>query len=162
MDRLWSDLASTDASKAYQAVWSLSDDPRAAAFLRQKMSPAKEPDKARLEQLIAELDSDRFEVRTTAERVLAEFGELAAPALEAASKAASSPEQRKRLDRLLAELKKGLSPPQLQQLRAVQALELANSAEARQVLRDWAGGAPGARLTMEAREALDRQDKHKK
>jgi RNA polymerase sigma factor (sigma-70 family) len=162
LDKLWTDMAATDASKAYQAVWSLSDDPRAVSFLRQKIPPAKKPEKAHLERLIADLDSDGFEIRTAADRALAELGQLAAPALEAASKSASSPEQRKRLDRLLAELKKGLSPPQLQQLRAVQALELANSAEARQVLRDWAGGAPGARLTLEARAALDRQDKHKK
>jgi WD40 repeat protein len=162
LDRLWIDLASTDASKAYQAVWSLSDDPRAVGFLRQKISPAKKPDKAHLEQLIADLDSDRFEVRTAADRALAEIGELAAPAMEEASKAASSTEQRKRLDRLLAELKKGLSPVQLQQPRAVQALELANSAEAQQVLRDWAGGAPGSRLTLEAQAALARQNKQKK
>jgi WD40 repeat protein len=156
LDRLWTDLAGTDAHKAYQAVWSLSDDPRAVAFLRQKISPVKKPDKSHLDQLIADLDSDRFEVRTAADRALAELGELAAPALEEASKASPSPEQRRRLERLLAELNNGLSPAQLQRLRAVQAMELANSAEARQVLREWAAGLTNARLTREAKASLKR------
>jgi hypothetical protein len=44
----------------------------------------------------------------------------------------------------------------LRQLRAVELLESLGSAEARQVLETLAKGAPGARLTKEARAALDR------
>ena len=90
LNELWIDLAGTDASKACRAVWALSADPRAVDFLRKKLSPAAPPDKARLAQLIADLDSDRFEVRDGASRALAESAELAAPALEEACKTASS------------------------------------------------------------------------
>ena len=41
-------------------------------------------------------------------------------------------------------------------LRAVELLELIGSAEARRVLQTVAGGMPGARLTREARSALQR------
>jgi hypothetical protein len=41
-------------------------------------------------------------------------------------------------------------------LRAVELLELIGSAEARRVLKTVAGGMPGARLTREARSALQR------
>jgi dipeptidyl aminopeptidase/acylaminoacyl peptidase len=157
---LWTDLVGTDAAKAYRAVWTLSDDPRAAAFLRKKLPPAKMPDKARVAKLIADLDSDRFAVREAANAALAELAELAAPILEEACKTASV-EQRKRLEELLDSMKKGLAPYQLLQMRAVQALELAGRDNARQVLREWAEGAPAARLTQEAKAALARLDKHK-
>jgi hypothetical protein len=41
-------------------------------------------------------------------------------------------------------------------VRAVQALELADTAEAREVVQKWAGGAAGAVLTQEAEAALKR------
>jgi hypothetical protein len=44
-------------------------------------------------------------------------------------------------------------------LQAVQALELAGTAEARMALQAWAGGAPGARLTEDAKAALGRLEK---
>jgi RNA polymerase sigma factor (sigma-70 family) len=159
LKELWTDLAWADAGKAYRAVWALSKDPRAVDFLRKKLPPVAPPDRARVARLIADLDSDRFEVRDTAQRALAELAELAGPALEEAHRAAPSLEQRQRLDQLLASLKKGLSPSQVLQTRAVQALELASRADARQVLREWAGGAPAAHLTQEAQTALSRLHK---
>jgi WD40 repeat protein len=160
LNELWTDLAEMDAGKAYWAVWALSEDPRAVDFLRKKLALAAPPDKARMAKLIADLDSDRFEVREASSRALAELAELAAPAMEEARKTASSLEQRKRLEELLASLKEGLSPFQILQMRAVQALELAGGTDARQALREWARGAPAARLTQEAQAALARLDKH--
>jgi dipeptidyl aminopeptidase/acylaminoacyl peptidase len=161
-DELWADLADANAGKAYRAAWALSEDPHAVDFLRKKLPPAAPPDKARLAKLIADLDSDRFEVRDRANRALAELAELAAPALEEACKNAPSAEQRKRLEGLIAPLKEGLSPVQILQARAVQALELAGRADARRALEEWARGAPAARLTQEAQAALARLDEQKK
>jgi hypothetical protein len=81
---------------------------------------------------------------------------LAAPALERANKNPSSLEKRQRVDKLLARLRTGLSPTQVLQVRAVQALELAGTVDAKQVLSAWANGAPGACLTQEAQVALAR------
>jgi hypothetical protein len=46
----------------------------------------------------------------------------------------------------------------LQALRAVEVLERVGTPEARRLLETLAGGAPGARLTWEARAALGRLD----
>jgi dipeptidyl aminopeptidase/acylaminoacyl peptidase len=161
LSELWTDLAETNAGKAYRAVWALSEDPAAVDFLRNKLPPVVPPDKTRLAKLIADLDSDRFEVRDAANRALAELAELAAPALEEACKTTSSSEQRKRLEGLLGSLKGGPSPLQILQMRAVQALELAGKADARQALQEWADGAPTACLTQEAQAALARLAKQK-
>jgi HEAT repeat protein len=142
-------------------VWALSEQPRAVNFLRTKLPPAELPSKARMAKLIADLDSDRFEVRDEAQRALAEMGELAISALEEASRKPSSLEQGKRVKRLLEPLKGRLTPSQVRALRAVQALELAGSADARKVLQQWTRGAPAAHLTREAQQAVKRLNAHK-
>jgi hypothetical protein len=131
-------------------------------FLKEKLLPVLPPDKDRLAKLISDLGSDSFEVRVAANRALADLAELAAPALEEALTADPALEQRKRLEGLLASLKDRLSPAQVLQLRAVQALELAGTADARQALQEWARGAPASRLSQEAQAALGRLDKNKK
>jgi hypothetical protein len=159
LKELWAHLAGTDASRAYRAVWALAEDPQAVDFLRTKLPAAAQPDKARLAKLIADLDSDKFDEREAATRALADLAELAAPAMEEACKSTASPEQRNRLERLLAALKDGMSPAQIMQARAVQALELAGTTDARKVLKEWAGGVTAARLTQDAQGALARLDK---
>jgi WD40 repeat protein len=156
LDALWKDLSGTDAAKAYRAVWTLSDDPRAVAFLGKKLQPLSVPDKAHVAKLIADLDNDSFAVREAASAALGELAELIVPALAEACKTTSSLEQRRRLEELLASLKNGLAPCQILPVRAVQALELAGREEARKVLREWADGAPAARLTQQAKAALAR------
>lgn len=159
LSELWTDLAGTEASKAYRAIWALSAEPRGVGFLREKLPPAAVPEKARVAKLIADLDSDSFEVRQAASQALGELAELAVPALEEACKAPSSAEQRKRVETLLTTLKEGLSPVQLRQSRAIQAVQLAGTAQARELLQEWARGARAARLTQEAQAALDRLNK---
>jgi hypothetical protein len=44
----------------------------------------------------------------------------------------------------------------MRNLRAVELLELIGSSQARQTLQRLAGGAPGARLTRQAKNALER------
>jgi hypothetical protein len=134
----------------------LSGDPRAAGFLREKLAPVPPPDRGRMAKLLADLDSDQFRVRESAAKELAGLGRLAVPALEAALRAQPTLETRLRLEKILEPLKAGPTLAEARPLRAVRALELAGTAEARAVLRVWAGGAPGARLTEEAATALKR------
>ena len=62
-----------------------------------------------------------------------------------------------RVEDLLDKLTGGvLTAEQLRLVRAVEALERMSTPEAREVLRNLAGGAAGALLTREARAALDR------
>jgi hypothetical protein len=129
--------------------------------LRRKIAPATTVSKARIEKLIADLDSDQFVVRETATKSLVEAGEPAVPALEMALKGQPSLETRRRLERLRNLLQGEPSPDKVRRIRAVQALELAGTPEACSVLRAWAGGAAGHHLTEGARAALARQVKRR-
>jgi hypothetical protein len=68
-------------------------------------------------------------------------------------------EQRRRLEMMLEkqdEERRSPSPQRLRILRALEALELAGTPEAAQLLQRLAGGAPEACVTREAKAALER------
>jgi hypothetical protein len=161
LDTLWQGLRSARAADAYRALWMMSESPTAPAFLRKKILPAKPVASARLAKLIVGLGSDQFAVREAASKELAKLGEQAGPAMHKALEARPDVEVQQRLRRLLDALEKGPSSAELRQIRAIQALELATTAQAREALRGWASGAPEARLTKEAKAALQRLDQHR-
>jgi HEAT repeat protein len=130
-------------------------------LLNDRLRPAQPPDPERLRRLLADLDSDEFDVREAAARGLAELGEQAAPALRKSREAAPSAEVRRRLEGLLADAvlagrRPVRSPETLRALRAVHVLEQVGTPEARHVLERLAQGAPEARITTEARATLER------
>jgi hypothetical protein len=68
-----------------------------------------------------------------------------------------SVEVRRRVEKILAKLDDSApSGGRLRALRTIEALELAGTAEARHLLQNLAAGAPEARLTRNAKAALDR------
>jgi hypothetical protein len=156
----WDDLAGADTARGWSAVWRLAEAPAAVPFLRQRLHPVPEAEQRRVQQLIADLDSDSFAVRQKARRELEELGPAAGPALREARAKDVSPEVRRRLEELLEALDTGpVSGEPLRTLRAVAVLEHASTPQARRLLRELADGAPGAWLTEEAggiRERLDR------
>jgi RNA polymerase sigma factor (sigma-70 family) len=156
---LWDGLAG-DAAPAYQAIRALAAAPQQAVpFLRERVKPVRPltaTDRERLARLLADLDSDRFEVRQRAAAEFEMLGEVAAPALR---KALTSPsaEVRRKAAALLAKVDSpSPTPEQLRVLRAVEALEHAGTPEARRLLEALARGAAEARLTREARLSLER------
>lgn len=155
---MWLALKTGDPTPAYRAMSRLLQSPADTVSLLQKqIAVAKPPDPQLLARLIYELDSNRFEVRQRASAELEKLGDLAGPALEAALKTNPSLETRRRVERLLRKLEDpGLSPDWLQKVRALEALEYLGTSEARAFLERLANGAPGARLTQEARLTLDR------
>jgi RNA polymerase sigma factor (sigma-70 family) len=156
LDALWTDLADTDAGRAFDAMRQLSASPeQAVSLLSERLRPAQAADPKRVAQLLADLGSDDFESRRQAESELQGMGELAEPALRQALADDPPLALRKRLERLL-EKQSVRAVGQLRELRAVELLECIGSANARQLLQALAGGAPGARLTREARHALQR------
>ncbi len=155
LDALWGSLGA-DSATGYQALWAMSEMKGIGDFLRQKIAPVKPVEQDRLTKLLADLNSPRFETREAATKALAELGEMAGPALMAALESQPPAEMKQRLRQLLEGLKGDVTTPQLRNLRAVQALELAGTPEARATLRAWAGGAAGARLTEDAKAALTR------
>jgi hypothetical protein len=116
-------------------------------------------DETRLARLITELGSDDFATRQSASEELAKLGEQAIPACRRALGGKSSLEMRRRLDDLLDKAQRAwweASGERLRSLRAVEALELAGTKEAHELLETLAAGADGARLTEEAKAALRR------
>jgi hypothetical protein len=158
LEGLWADLAGANAARAFDAICALASDPGPAIpFLRTRLHPVPRPDRATIEKLIAELNSERFEVRKRAADELEKLADLAEPALRQALDRRPPLEVRRRIEKLLAQIEGPVTEPeQLRVLRAIEALERIGTAEARQVLEALAKGAPEARLTREAQAALER------
>ncbi len=157
---LWEELADADAGKAWKAGWRLTADPAASVpFLQKRLRPA-EVDAARIAKLLAALDGDDFEGREAASRELAKLGELAGPAVRKALGANPSPEARRRLEELTRKLGGPVeSMEEARALRGVEVLEHIGSADARRLLDELGKGAVGARVTREAKAALERLTK---
>jgi WD40 repeat protein len=155
--RAWADLGG-DARKALAARGTLAMSPeQAVPLLKEHMRPAQPADAGRLQRLIADLNSPRFNERDAARKELEELGDLATAALRRALAGKPTLEARRRIEALLARQREPVTRPEtLRALRAVAVLEDIATVEARAVLRAWASGAPGARLTEEASGALDR------
>jgi hypothetical protein len=153
---LWADLASTDGAKVYRAIWALRDDAKsAAALLREKLPPPPAADEKRVRQLVAGLDADAFADREKATKELLALGTPVLPLLRMWQSESGSAEVRRRLRDTVERLTRRDSAD-IRLTRAVQVLELAATAEARQLLRDWSAGAPTVSLAEDARAALAR------
>jgi hypothetical protein len=155
---LWEHLADPNARRAYRLICSLAGSPsELLALLRKRLPPAPTVSKSRIARLIAQLDDDDFFVREKASRGLRELGGEIEPLLHQALDEDPSQEVRRRIRMLLSRGgPRALTPEQLREVRAVEALEMAATPEARRLLRALAGGAESARLTREARASLDR------
>jgi RNA polymerase sigma factor (sigma-70 family) len=159
LDALWADLAGPDAARAFDAIRRLSASPdQAVMLLKKRLRPATPAEPKRLAQLLADLESDRFELRRQAECALQELGEWTEVALHKVLADDPPLALRRRVERLLDKRLVPIAGP-IRELRAVELLELIGSSDAQAVLWALAGGAPGARLTREARDALERLSK---
>jgi WD40 repeat protein len=153
---LWTDLADADASKAYKAIRAFSAAPgQTASFIGDRLHPARSANKVEVGRLIADLDSDDFDIRDKATGKLEELGDAAGPALRKANDGQPSAEARSRVNRLLEKLATP-TPELLRHLRALEALEAVGGAEARRVVDKIANGAAESRLTREAKACLKR------
>lgn len=151
------DLLNEDGPAMYRAVWTLADDPKGPAMLREKIAPKRvDARPARIAMLMADLNSEQFKTRDAAMQSLAELEEIARPALIGVLKRTPSLEIQRRIEKLLGKLDTATEAA-LQLSRAVQAMELNESDAARKLLQEWSEGTPGLRLTEEARAALARQ-----
>jgi hypothetical protein len=119
------------------------------------LRPAPLPDPQRVVRLLADLDNEQFPVREKASRELRELRAPVEAALRQVLAGKPSLEARRRVERLLESLSEW-SPEELRCLRAVEALEHSGTREACALLEVLAAGAPAARLTREAKAALER------
>jgi WD40 repeat protein len=154
---IWAGLADSDASRAYQAMCCLVHAPaQALPFLKVRLRPARDADAVNVAKLLADLDSDRFDVREKASEALGKLGGLAESALNQFLKGNPSAEARKRAERLLEKITADPTGEVIRALRAIEVLEHIGTPAACQLLKALAGGAPEARLTREAKASLDR------
>jgi WD40 repeat protein len=157
LDELWSILAGADAVKAYRAILTLEAAPdQAVSLLAERLWPEPADDK-RIARLLALLDSDDFTQRERATKELQELGWTAEAALHKALDDKPSLEMRQRVKTLLDGLRKRpLLPELLRMLRGLEVLEHIGTPAAREVIASLAEGAAQARLTREAKAALQR------
>lgn len=160
-DKLWTDLAGA-APAARRAVWAAAQHPDVAIkrFRRKWPLPQQAVDGERIRKLIGKLDSATFDEREAAEAELRKLGRQAESELRKALAESPAPEVKQRAKRIVD----GWSPPatadysadDARELRAVWALELAGTAEAKKLLEAWATARSGNRLCEEAEAALRR------
>jgi WD40 repeat protein len=160
VEQWWTALAGDDAKQAHAAIWGLVGAPeRTLPLLRDHLHPAEAPPGEKLKQLLGDLDSDEFAKRNTANKELAEFEELAEPAMRDALREDISEEKRRRLEKLLDITLIVRTPEKLRQLRALEVLEQIGTPEARQLLVKLSKGVAEARLTRDAKAALQRLER---
>jgi hypothetical protein len=158
LEQLGADLCGRDGGKAFEAMCQLLRRPaQAVALFEQQVKSVPAPDAKRVAQLIAELNHAKFDVRQKATTELEKLGDLAVPSLRKELQGDLGLEARQRVESLLKRLAQSSGKgTTVRDLRVVEWLELQGGAEARQLLEALAGGAAGARLTVEARGALER------
>jgi WD40 repeat protein len=160
VEALWADLAGADAARAYRAIHKLAAAPEVSVpFLRKRLRPIPVVDEKRVARLIADLDSDDFATRQKATTELAKLADQPITAYRKALESKPSIETCKRLEELLEKAGPAwwdVSGERLRSLRAVEALEMAGTKEARDTLATIEDGASGARFTEQAKAALER------
>lgn len=103
-----------------------------------------------------QLGADRYRVREEAAKALRGQGRRVEAELRAALASTTSEEVRTRLESILAKVPRERNWDEAVQARAVAAMELAGTADAKKLLVEWASGAAGACLTTDAKAALGR------
>jgi len=152
---LWGALASADGEVAFDAIrFLVTNAAEAVPFLKERVPVpvAKAPEWVAAR--IKALDAASFRDREKATADLAAAGEIVTPELQAAIPKASA-EARERLTGLLAKAEV-MTSDRLRVIRACEALEMIGTTEAKVLLAEWAKGAPGATLSREAAESLER------
>jgi hypothetical protein len=157
LDKLWDTLKGLDAREGEAAMRTLAARPaEAVPFLKDQLKPVPgvKPDAAKIQKLIADLDSPRYAVREAAMRDLERLGhEARDPIQEALKKTTITAEVRERLEKLADAVNKPDTGAEwVRPLRAVEALERIGTPDAVAHLKALAAGgdAPPTRMAKEA------------
>jgi WD40 repeat protein len=155
LDRAWKDLKGDDSAKAFAALRQLAAAPRqAVGLLKQQLKQAREPKEEQVREWLQQLDNDQFSVRRKAQKELEAFVDQLEDRLRTLG--SQSAETKNRVRRLLERLDNGTDVDILP-VRGLELLERMDCAESESLLKELAGGAAKARLTREAKAALERR-----
>jgi WD40 repeat protein len=157
LEERWKDLLD-EAGPGFKARWALALSPeQSVPFLREHLRPVEAVPKALLDRLLADLDSKQFNAREKATEELEKRGELVLGALRTLRASKPPLEVQKRVDGILQKITTvQLTSDRLRDVRAILVLEQAGTPAARQLLEEIARGVSEARLTQEAKAALER------
>src|SRR5262249_54966475 len=132
----------------------------AVEFIKGRLPVVKEDEAKRITRLIAELDSDEFEVREKATAALQALGWKAEPELRRYLEAKPTVEAGRRVQQLLTALRKDgkpmATPGERQMVRLLEVLEHIGTPEAKQLLVDLAERGQGTGIRREAKSSLER------
>ena len=131
---------------------------QSVAFLSNVCPPVAIAGDTKIQRLLRDLDSKVFAEREAAMKQLEFLGERAMPALRKLHGNPPSVEVRRRIDNLLQRMQE-MSPEMVRAIRVVEVLEKIGTPSARQLLDTLGQGEPNARLTQDARLAIDRLKK---
>jgi WD40 repeat protein len=157
---LWTALADEDAAKGHRAMVRLAADPTVSVILlKQQLKPVPTvvPNEHEIEKWIGNLNDESFAKREQASQELERIGRPAKQTLEKVLAAEPEAEKRRRIEAILKDMNSPrLKPEEVRSSRAVELLERLNTSESRELLATLARGAPDARLTRQAKAALER------
>jgi hypothetical protein len=148
-----------ESTPAHRAVWDLVGAGESAfSKLKSLMTAQAKPAGVDMSRLIADLDSDSFDVREKAQTALLRAGARASRSVEATLKGAPPLEQRRRLQLILDSIRDQPIPAeQLLASRGVLVLEQIGTPKVWDFLRELAKGDGDSYFTREARFALQRR-----
>lgn len=157
---MWDEVANEDAFRSYRAQrFMAADAERGLALLEKRVKPVPAGDAARLGQLIQDLQSQNNSARRKAMAEIRKHGEAGLGAL---LQVGEDQRQTQAMNVMIMKLEKQLASPDRQRaIKSVRVLERIGTDAARSFLDKLAKGAPGARLTTDAKAALDRMGKAK-
>ncbi len=153
----WASLAGP-AESAFRSIWAFAADRNdAVKFFNGKFAVVERVPAERIKQWIADLDSPQFAMREKADKSLLANVDQAEAELRRSLKNGLGAEGRKRAQRILeVQASAKLSPNELREIRAVEALEKIGTPEARELLRSLARGNFRPRTIREAEMTLRR------
>ena len=148
-------LLEGEARTAQRAIHALADSPEQTVHLLSKRLKPMTADRAVVDKLLVNLESDAFTERESASRNLARIRDCVAPKLQKVLQEKPSLELRQRIETILAETRR-LPVETVRTLRAIAVLERIGTPEARCILETLCTGAavPETRAAQAALERL--------
>jgi hypothetical protein len=158
LTEVWNDLAEADVFRTYRAIRYLSADPaQTLPFVQGRVKPVPAGDTDQINQLVQDLQNQNGGVRRRAMSELRKHGDAALGALVLLGNDRGN---LRPVQVMIMKLERQVASPDRQRaLKTVQILEKIGNDEARQMLEQLSKGAAGARLTVDAKTALERLGK---
>jgi len=157
----WRELASEEAPQANVVLWNLAAAAKESVPFLGKQVFLVDP--ARIQQLLKDLNHNKYPVRENASSELGKYGRWIEGVLREALKRPESEEVRRRIERLLSQLQVpgslSLDQERLRLRRVMLILEQVGGAVARKSLEDLVRGAPEEAFRLEAQASLERMNR---